>query len=75
MPATHLFEYAVIRVVPRVDREEFLNVGVILDCPCLKFLGLRCTQTDRLLTPRPEARPRRAQPPPPRAQCDHPWRR
>eukprot|EP01034_Spumella_vulgaris_P012897 gene12897-16423_t len=25
--------YAVIRVVPRVEREEFLNVGVILYCP------------------------------------------
>src|SRR5471030_1532516 len=30
MPAKHLFEYAVIRVVPRVEREEFLNIGVIL---------------------------------------------
>ena len=35
-----LFEYAVIRVVPRVDREEFLNVGVILYCSRLKFLEL-----------------------------------
>jgi hypothetical protein len=25
-----LFEYAVIRVMPRVDREEFLNIGIIL---------------------------------------------
>lgn len=51
MPATHLFEYAVIRVVPRVDREEFLNVGVILYCPDVKFLGLRCMHKgDRLLT-------------------------
>jgi hypothetical protein len=33
-----LFEYAVIRVVPRVEREEFLNVGVILFCPTRKFL-------------------------------------
>jgi hypothetical protein len=55
MPATHLFEYAVIRVVPRVDREEFLNVGVILYCPSLKFLGLRCTHhCDRLLTLDPQ---------------------
>ena len=30
MQNNHLFEYAVIRVVPRVEREEFLNVGVIL---------------------------------------------
>lgn len=33
-----LFEYAVIRVVPRVEREEFLNVGVILYCAKQKFL-------------------------------------
>jgi DUF3037 family protein len=30
MPAQTSFEYAVIRVVPRVEREEFLNAGVIL---------------------------------------------
>lgn len=35
-----LFEYAVIRVVPRVDREEFLNVGVVLYCPRQKYLEL-----------------------------------
>lgn len=34
----HLFEYAVIRVVPRVEREEFLNVGVILYCQKQGFL-------------------------------------
>jgi hypothetical protein len=34
----HLFEYAVVRVIPRVDREEFLNVGVILYCPAQDFL-------------------------------------
>ncbi len=34
----HVFEYAVIRVVPRVEREEFLNVGVILFCAKQKFL-------------------------------------
>lgn len=27
-----LFEYAVIRIVPRVEREEFVNVGVIMYC-------------------------------------------
>lgn len=30
MQGKHLYEYAVIRVVPKVEREEFLNVGVIL---------------------------------------------
>lgn len=38
MPNKHLFEYAVIRVVPRVEREEFLNVGVILYCSAQGFL-------------------------------------
>ena len=33
-----LFEYAVIRIVPRVEREEFINVGVILYCSKLQFL-------------------------------------
>ncbi len=38
MQDRHIFEYAVIRVVPRVEREEFLNVGVILYCPGFKYL-------------------------------------
>lgn len=36
-----LFEYAVIRVVPRVEREEFMNIGVILYCAKQKFLQAR----------------------------------
>ena len=32
MQGKHLFEYAVIRLVPRVEREEFVNVGVVLCC-------------------------------------------
>jgi hypothetical protein len=38
MQDKHLFEYAIIRVVPRVEREEFLNAGVILYCSSLRFL-------------------------------------
>ncbi len=30
MQEKHLYEYAVIRVVPKVEREEFLNVGIIV---------------------------------------------
>ena len=41
MPAKHLFEYAVLRVVPRVEREEFINVGVILYCAAQGFLQTR----------------------------------
>jgi hypothetical protein len=38
MQEKDLFEYAVIRYIPRVEREEFLNVGVILYCPTQDFL-------------------------------------
>lgn len=38
MQGTHLYEYAVIRVVPAVEREEFVNVGVILFCKQQKFI-------------------------------------
>lgn len=38
MPGKHLFEYAVIRVVPLVEREEFINVGVILYSKQVQFL-------------------------------------
>jgi len=38
MQEQHLFEYAVLRVVPHVEREEFINVGVILYCAKQRFL-------------------------------------
>jgi len=34
------YEYVVLRCVPRVDREEFLNVGVILHCQQADFLDV-----------------------------------
>jgi hypothetical protein len=37
----HAFDYAVVRVVPRVDRGEFVNVGVILFCSSAGFLDAR----------------------------------
>ena len=37
----YAFDYAVVRVVPRVERGEFLNAGVILFCPARAFLGCR----------------------------------
>jgi hypothetical protein len=49
MQGNNLFEYAVIRYVPRPDREEFLNVGVILYCPSKKFLQMKfALNKDRL---------------------------
>lgn len=38
MQEQHLFEYAVIRVVPRVEREEFMNIGVVVYCSKKRFL-------------------------------------
>ena len=41
MQENYLFEYAIIRVVPKVEREEFLNVGVILYCKKQDFLQVK----------------------------------
>ncbi len=41
MPAPTSFDYAVLRVVPRVDREEFVNAGVILFSAEQRFLDAR----------------------------------
>jgi hypothetical protein len=43
------FQYVVLRCVPRVDREEFMNVGVVLYCQQADFLAARCSvDADRL---------------------------
>jgi hypothetical protein len=41
VPDKFRYDYAVVRVVPKVDREEFINAGVILSCPDLSFLEAR----------------------------------
>ncbi len=41
MPDKFRYDYAVIRIVPKVDREEFINAGVIVSCPELSFLEAR----------------------------------
>src|SRR5213075_464002 len=38
MQDKHLFEYAVIRIVPCVEKEEFINAGIIFYCASKKFL-------------------------------------
>lgn len=49
MQGKSLYEYAVIRVLPRVDREEFINVGVIVYCPPFSYLRAECSVSeDRL---------------------------
>ncbi|WP_417198877.1 DUF3037 domain-containing protein [Bizionia sp.] len=41
MPDNVTFEYAIIRLVPKVEREEFFNIGVILFSKRKKFLGMK----------------------------------
>jgi hypothetical protein len=43
-PSVHdhdTYDYAIIRVVPKVEREEFVNVGVVVSCPSRGFLEAR----------------------------------
>jgi hypothetical protein len=56
MQGSNLFEYAVIRFVPRPEREEFLNIGVILFCSSKKFLQMKFSLDEaRLKSFYPEA--------------------
>lgn len=56
MPAKRSFDYALVRVVPRVEREEFVNAGVILFCRQRDFLGARIElDRDRLRALWPQA--------------------
>ena len=41
MPEKHIYEYAVVRIVPKVEREEFINVGVILFSKQAAFIRMR----------------------------------
>ena len=40
MSTQHPYQYVVLRCVPRPDREEFLNVGVVLHCQASDYLGV-----------------------------------
>jgi hypothetical protein len=44
------FDYATIRVVPRVERQEFINAGVVVFCLEKKFLAARIHLDERRLT-------------------------
>ena len=45
MPTMHTYDYAVVRVVPRVERGEFVNVGVIVSCDATDSLEA-CIELD-----------------------------
>ncbi len=40
MPAENLYEYAVLRYVPRVEREEFVNIGLAMICKRRRWMRL-----------------------------------
>ncbi len=40
MQEPHLYEYAVVRVVPKVEREEFINVGLIMFCKRQRYIRM-----------------------------------
>lgn len=56
MSARQLYEYAIIRIVPRVERGERINVGIILFCTSQKYLGMLYeVNEERIRAIQPEA--------------------
>jgi hypothetical protein len=56
MQQKHQYEYAIVRIVPAVEREEFVNAGVILFCKKRKFIRMKYRlYQDKILTLRPDA--------------------
>jgi hypothetical protein len=45
----HTYDYAIVRVVPRVDRGERINVGVIVSCPDVSYLDAKIELDEGLL--------------------------
>ena len=49
MPADYTYDYAIIRIVPRVERGEQINAGIVLSCPDADFLGARIALDEQAL--------------------------
>jgi hypothetical protein len=49
VPADYTYDYSIVRVVPRVDRGEQVNVGVILSCADTDFLDARIEVDEAVL--------------------------
>ncbi len=55
MPGPHVYDYAVVRVVPYVEREEFVNAGIILFCRPARYLAAKIElDCERLLALAPQ---------------------
>ena len=56
MPSAASFDYALLRVVPRVERQEFINAGIVVYCPEKRYLAARIRlDIARLMALWPEA--------------------
>lgn len=56
MQQKHQYEYAIVRVVPVVEREEFVNAGVILFCQKEKYIRMKYhLPQDKILIMKPDA--------------------
>jgi hypothetical protein len=49
VPEPSTYDYAIVRVVPKVEREEFINAGAIVSCPASDFLEARIELDERRL--------------------------
>lgn len=49
MPADFTYDYSIIRIVPRVERGEQINAGIVLSCPDADFLGARIALDEQAL--------------------------
>jgi hypothetical protein len=64
MPERRDFQYTILRVVPRIERGECINVGVVVFCRQHNFLGIRIGLDEaRLLALAPDLDPAAVQPP------------
>lgn len=62
MPTPSSFDYAIVRLAPQVEREEFINVGVILFCRTKRFLAAKIELDEaRLAVLAPELDPDKVQ--------------
>ena len=50
MPALRTYDYAIVRVVPRVERGEFVNAGIVLSCDVERVLTARIELDEAALT-------------------------
>jgi hypothetical protein len=63
VPPRNVFQYSIIRVVPRVERGEMLNAGIVLLCRPTRFLGARIALDEgRLAALAPDLDPATVQP-------------